>query len=169
MKILFLVPYVPSLIRVRPYNLIRSLANRGNRITLVTLWSNLDERETLTELEKYCEKIFAFPLSRWRSLYNCVLALPTSTPLQSVYCWQPELAKTVSQMVWETAPGEEFDVIHIEHLRGAKYGVELNLDGQKTLRPVNHQFRQSFGIASIILAIYFGKHRKQANPVLGVG
>ncbi|HBX69554.1 MAG TPA: glycosyl transferase family 1 [Chloroflexi bacterium] len=131
MKILFLVPYVPTLIRVRPYNLIRTLASRGHHITLLTLWTDEAERAAIRDLEPYCQKIYAYPLPNWRSLYNCGRALPTSTPLQAVYCWQPELAATLRDLILESAPDDRFDVIHIEHLRGAKFGVELLSEGQK--------------------------------------
>ena len=47
MRILFIVPYVPSLIRVRPYNFIKALAGRGHRITLATLWENEAEKNDL--------------------------------------------------------------------------------------------------------------------------
>ena len=36
MNILFIVPYAPTLIRVRPYNLIKSLVVSGHRLTLAT-------------------------------------------------------------------------------------------------------------------------------------
>ena len=37
MRILFVAPYVPSLIRVRPYQFLRALAGLGHTITLVAL------------------------------------------------------------------------------------------------------------------------------------
>jgi polysaccharide biosynthesis protein PslH len=61
----------------------------------------------------------AEPLSTWQSLRNSLLALPSATPLQAHYCWQPHLAQRIGQLVVQ----ERFDVIHIEHLRGAKYGI----------------------------------------------
>ena len=125
MNILYIVPYVPSLIRVRPFNLIRSLAARGHKITLLTLWSDEDERETLQELNPYCEEIYSYHLPVWQSLFNCILSLPTKTPLQAVYCWQPKLENLLFSFFSQTNSRRNFDIIHIEHLRGAKYGVEL--------------------------------------------
>jgi glycosyltransferase involved in cell wall biosynthesis len=40
-------------------------------------------------------------------------------PLQSAYCWQPQLAKAIDELV-QTVP---FDIVHVEHLRGARYGL----------------------------------------------
>jgi len=44
MNILYIVPNPPSLVRVRPYNLIRHLYARGHQITLATVWSSEEER-----------------------------------------------------------------------------------------------------------------------------
>ena len=122
MKILFVVPYVPNLIRVRPYNLIVYLASLGHEITLATLFSSDEEKEDLECLRKYCKAIYAYELTRADSLTNSLLAVPSSVPLQSVYCWQPELAKCILDLTKQ--PGS-FDVVHIEHLRGVKYGLAL--------------------------------------------
>ena len=50
MNVLNTVPYVPNLIRVRPYQLIRGLGRLGHRVTLATLWSSAEEREDLEGL-----------------------------------------------------------------------------------------------------------------------
>ena len=86
MNVLFAVPYVPTPIRVRPYNLLKSLAGRGHSVTLATLWTDAAERETLSEVAGWGVRVIAERLPRWRALFNCVCALPTSTPLQGVYC-----------------------------------------------------------------------------------
>ena len=136
MRILFIIPYVPNLIRVRPYNLLVHLAARGHEVTLVTLYSSEKELADLDCLRKVCSAVHAFPLSRWRSLYNRVAALPRSVPLQSVYCWQPQMAGFLRTLL----DGKDaFDVIHIEHLRGAKYGLELKnvrTNGARQLPPM---------------------------------
>jgi polysaccharide biosynthesis protein PslH len=122
-KVLFIVPYAPNLIRVRPYNLIRHLSGCGLQVTLLTLWSDERERDSIHLLEPYAQRIIAERLPRWRSLWNCLLALPSSKPLQSVYCWEPALARWIDEL---TRPGQDsapFDVIHVEHLRGAPYGL----------------------------------------------
>jgi sugar transferase (PEP-CTERM/EpsH1 system associated) len=125
MDILFVVPYVPNLIRVRPYNLIRYLSGRGHRITLFTLWSDEQEREALDDLKKYCTRVEAERLPRWRSLWNCLLALPTARPLQAVYCWQPNLAEKLHRLAAARGGKAPFDVMHVEHLRGAEYGLHM--------------------------------------------
>jgi glycosyltransferase involved in cell wall biosynthesis len=125
MRILYIVPYVPSLIRVRPYQLIRNLSLRGHQVTLATLWENAEERDTLRSLEGSVERIIAIPQPRWRSLLNCVLAIPTSTPLQATYCWNPRLQKELLHLTRDDQGIGGWDVIHIEHLRGARFGIAL--------------------------------------------
>jgi len=59
MHILFIVPYAPTLIRVRPYDLIKSLVARDHRLTLATLWTDGAERQALAV------RVAAKALSRW--------------------------------------------------------------------------------------------------------
>ena len=75
MNILFVVPYVPSLIRVRPYNLIRHLSARGHNVTVVTPWINGREQRELEELKQYCSEVRTVHLPTWRSFLNCFQAL----------------------------------------------------------------------------------------------
>ena len=121
MNVLYVVPYVPNLIRVRPYNLIRRLTDRGHRITVVTQYTGESEYADVLALRSHCERVVAFPLSRLRSLWNCIVAMPGDEPLQFSYCWQPALADELRTLRAQDA----FDVMHVEHLRGARYGLEL--------------------------------------------
>ncbi len=123
MKILFIVPYVPNLVRVRPYQLIRNLIAGGHQVILGTLWMDERELESLTEMTEICERVVASRLQKWRSLSNCGLALPTKKPLQYVYCWEPGLERGLEKIIAQYK--SEIDVIHIEHLRGAVYGTRL--------------------------------------------
>jgi len=119
MRILFLVPYVPNLVRVRPYNFIRYLGNRGHEVTVFTVWSDDRERQDLEKLKSECHAVRSVHLPKWRSVGNCLLALPGRTPLQAAYCWQPDL---IAESALEALRP---DVIHVEHLRGAWYGLRL--------------------------------------------
>jgi glycosyltransferase involved in cell wall biosynthesis len=119
MNILFIVPYTPNLIHVRPYQLIRSLVRRGHRLTLATLWISDEEQADLDRLAAEGVQVLACWLSIWRSTWNCLRALPSGVPLQAVYCWQPALARRVQFAIRHS----QFDIIHVEHLRGARYGL----------------------------------------------
>jgi polysaccharide biosynthesis protein PslH len=118
MNILFVVPYVPNLIRGRSFNFIRSLSERGHRITVLTLWSNKQEEVDLVALKEICAEVQAMPMPRTQSLWNCLQALPGKLPLQSVYSWQPALVKHLDIH----AP---YDVVHVEHLRGSRFGLHI--------------------------------------------
>jgi len=124
MKILFIVPYTPNLVRVRPYNLIRHLSKLGHQITVLTLTTGPKEILDVSAIEEICSQIIALPISRLRSIWNCISVLPTQQPLQSVYSWLPALSEEMQALVngQDGKPG--FDVIHVEHLRGARYGLE---------------------------------------------
>ena len=126
MRILFVVPYTPNLVRVRPFNLIRYLTENGHQVVVLTLISNPEEQVDAAALAEQSQQVISLPLSRWRSLWNCLIALPTNKPLQSVYCWQPELAGQLTRLAHGYDGQLPFDVIHVEHLRGARYGLHIN-------------------------------------------
>jgi sugar transferase (PEP-CTERM/EpsH1 system associated) len=127
MKILFICPYVPNLIRVRSYQLLRSLVQRGHNVTLATLWTSSEERADLQSLIDMGIAVIAQQLPRLRSLVNVIRTLPIGTPLQADFCWQPSLAQIVQQL----ALTGSYDVIHVEHLRAAKYGLHLRTIGRQ--------------------------------------
>jgi sugar transferase (PEP-CTERM/EpsH1 system associated) len=104
---------------VRPYQLVRALAGQGHEITLATLWTTDEERAELAQIAPYCVHVVAHHLSPWRALGNVVRAAWTSKPLQAAYCWQHELASTLATLLHT----QSFDVVHVEHLRGARYGL----------------------------------------------
>ncbi len=104
MRVLFIVPYVPNLIRVRPYNLIRHLAARGHEVTVLTLWSSEEERADGEALKQHCHSVVALPLPRWRSLWNCRPALRTHVGLRAIYCHAPELAALLGLFRPRTSP-----------------------------------------------------------------
>jgi sugar transferase (PEP-CTERM/EpsH1 system associated) len=115
MRILFVTPYIPSRIRVRPYNLLRVLAQRGHHITLLTLQPPGDEGEALPDLRRWCEQVQVVPHSLQRVLLNGLRALPRWVPLQAAYSVSPSFDQAVRELLAD----ERFDMAHVEHLRGA--------------------------------------------------
>lgn len=130
MNILYIVPYVPSLVRVRPYHLTRGLAALGHQVRVLTLWTNRAERAELEQLNSEVLAVNAEPLRAARAYWNSLRALPTSKPLQAAYCWQPALAKQIDRYA------SEADVVHVEHLRGARYGLALMNGGDSNRPPI---------------------------------
>jgi sugar transferase (PEP-CTERM/EpsH1 system associated) len=119
MKILFIVPYVPNLVRVRPFNLIRALTRQNHQVTVLTVWTDEQDLQDIEALKAQCEDVGAVHISRVRSLRNCVAVLPDGKrPLQSVYSWDEALVNHID----DSSP---YDVVHVEHLRGSQYGLYL--------------------------------------------
>lgn len=125
LDILVVVPYAPNEIRTRSYNIIRGLSHRGHNIHLVTLWENERDRISVEALRDHCVSVRTFRQSKIRSLLNCIGALPQSLPLQAVYSWSPETAQFFTRHFSSGASKPHYDIVHIEHLRGAKYGLFL--------------------------------------------
>ena len=130
MNILFVVPYVPSLVRARSFNLIRQLVKRGHCVDVMTLYSDDHEHAQAESLKGLAHAVHALPASRWQSLWNCALALPTGTPLQAVYSWHAGLANEIESAIASNTQAK-YDVIHIEHLRGVRYGLHIKSQNLK--------------------------------------
>ncbi|HDP69228.1 MAG TPA: glycosyltransferase [Actinobacteria bacterium] len=114
MKILYILPYVPSPIRVRPYNFIKSLSKR-NEVAVLSLVTGEEELKDAQNLRNLCSEIELIPQDRIRSYLNCIKALPTSTPLSVAYCHSPRLIMKSREMCKRLKP----DVIHVEFIRAA--------------------------------------------------
>ena len=110
-------------------------------MTVFTIWSNEQERAELSHLQEICDDVHAISMPVWHSLINSALALPSRKPLQSVYSWKPELVSHLNG-------NSPYDVVHVEHLRGSRYGLYLK---EHTHLPVvwdsvdciTHLFRQA--------------------------
>lgn len=124
MRILFVVPYLPSLIRVRPYNLIRALARRDHQITLLALKPFGDDTGGLANLRDCCQSVQTVELPRWRPVWNALCALPASIPFQASYSRSPHMAGLIRHNLSQA----HYDVIHLEHLRGAELVRGLKAD-----------------------------------------
>jgi sugar transferase (PEP-CTERM/EpsH1 system associated) len=121
MRIAYIVPYVPNQIRTRPYNLINHLAALGHQVSVFMLGSSQRDLLDAQLLRSRCHGAYYYAQPAWRSFLNCAAALPSHQPLQYVYSWQGGMAQQIVQRISE----EEFDVVHVEHLRGSRYGVFL--------------------------------------------
>lgn len=117
MKIAYVVPYVPNLIRTRPFNLIIQLAALGHEVEVFTLGSSRQDWDDAQTLRSSCSAVHCHVQPIWRSLINSLVAVPSQRPLQSVYSWQLGMAQELAECVSRG----EFDVVHVEHLRGSRY------------------------------------------------
>jgi len=113
LKILFVAPYIPSRIRVRPYNFITGLAQRGHSVTFVGLAGSYANQKTIRTLTQYCDVIEIFRKSKGHSYFDCLVSLFGKIPLQSAYSFSRKMKKRIKDILLE----ERFDIIHIEHIR----------------------------------------------------
>ena len=119
MKILFIVPYLPSILRVRPFQLIQYLSKK-HEITVVSLIQPAWTSKFLDDLKPFCKDIYAIDLKRSTCIVNSLQALPSRKPMSIAYFSSSEMESQVSQLMRES----KFDLIHTEHIRAAPYAVE---------------------------------------------
>lgn len=152
MHILYITPYTPNRIRVRSFEFLRALVARGHQVTLGALWATDEEKRDLDALRDLGIGVTARPLRRLQTLANSLAALAGPAPLQAHYAWHPGLAAALAEIV-HTQPLGALHVIHVEHLRGARYGLYLakRMAGQGQAIPIvwdsvdciSHLFRQA--------------------------
>src|SRR6266542_3648673 len=112
MRILFVVPNVPSSIRPRPLHFIRGLSQM-HQVAVVCLATNEADSHFVSELRQHCQSMEVIRLSRWRSLSNCLRSLFSTNSLRCAYFYYPDLRKRVKALF----EANEVDLIHAEHLK----------------------------------------------------
>jgi glycosyltransferase involved in cell wall biosynthesis len=114
MKILMLVPYLPTITmsggQTRWYNIIKYLAKKHD-ITLFSLIKDDSEKKFIPELNKYCKKVqvFSRPKRPW-SIRNIFLSVFGPYPLLVIRNQSLEEQRAVKKEL-ET---EKYDLIHAE-------------------------------------------------------
>ena len=114
MKILMLVPYLPTITmsggQTRWYNIIKYLAKKHD-ITLFSLIKDDSERKFIPELEKYCKKVRVFtrPKTPW-SIRNVFLSVFGPFPLLVIRNQSLEERKAIRLELEK----EKYDIIHAE-------------------------------------------------------
>ncbi len=120
MNILFVSPYIPSRIRVRPYNFVKALARRGHAVTLVCS-AGRGEDQALAEMQALCARVVTVRIGRAELAWNALRALPAAMPFQAALNFSPRLLDLVR---FEARSGRH-DVAHVEHLRASALGYGL--------------------------------------------
>ena len=119
LRILFITPYVPSRLRPRPFHIIKSLAERGHCITLLSAAAGRGDLDDLRAIEPHCEWVVGVRIPLARSLWSCARGLAGTAPLQAQYCVSPYLTAAIRDRLAADGP---YDLVHVEHLRAALYG-----------------------------------------------
>jgi sugar transferase (PEP-CTERM/EpsH1 system associated) len=113
-KILYALPYVPSRIRVRPYQFIRQLIRRHD-VHVLAVGSGADT-ESAAELLALGARVEIVRIRPLEALRSCTAAAVHGQPLQSAICHSAALSERLSSLVEADYP----DIVHIEHLRAAR-------------------------------------------------
>jgi len=114
MKILMLVPYLPTITmsggQTRWYNIIKYLAQK-HEITLFSLIKDDSERQFIPELKRYCKKVRVFtrPKKPW-TIRNIILSVFGPFPLLVIRNQSLEERKAIR----EELKAEKYDLIHAE-------------------------------------------------------
>jgi glycosyltransferase involved in cell wall biosynthesis len=114
MKILMLVPYLPTITmsggQTRWYNIIKYLA-KEHEITLFSLIKGDAEKKLIPELEKYCKKVRVFkrPKEPW-TIRNILLSELGPFPLLVIRNWSFDEWRAVRREL----NSEKYDLIHAE-------------------------------------------------------
>lgn len=117
MKVLFIAPYVPNRIRVRPFSIIRELGKR-HEVHVVALAEG--EGTGVCGIDEVTSATASFnvvPHSRLRGFAQSLVSLPTNYPMCTAFCWSGPMGRIVRDMLER----QEFDVVHVEHLRAAHF------------------------------------------------
>jgi glycosyltransferase involved in cell wall biosynthesis len=121
MDMLFVAPYVPSPIRVRPYNFVKGLAAKHN-VTLVALVQSDIDRSALPEMREVCARVKTVNTSVYESLLRAGKGLLTKMPMQAAYTNAPTLVHIVESELTSNS----YDVLHVEHVRAAHYAAHVD-------------------------------------------
>jgi len=114
MKVLYITPYVPSAIRVRPYELLRALTERGVYATVLCASTPGDEA-ALRELRSWGLDVHAIPVAKGHRLQALVGGWLAGLPLQAAFGAVAPLRRALRELLARSS----YDLVHIEHLRAA--------------------------------------------------
>ncbi|MCL5783783.1 MAG: glycosyltransferase family 4 protein [Patescibacteria group bacterium] len=144
MKILMLTPYLPyppsSGGQIRSYNLIKQLSKK-HQITLYSLIKDEKERQYVSELEKYCERVKIFKRAEkpW-TLKNILSTGFSLHPFLVVRNFSKEEKKDVA----ETLKKEKFDIIHAETFYVSPHIPETSIPIVLVDQTIEYQVYQHF-------------------------
>jgi glycosyltransferase involved in cell wall biosynthesis len=112
LNILYVVPNVPSAVRVRPFYFIQYLVARGHTVDCICL-SIGEEGEVSSNLSIVCRKVLFVKLRKWRAIGRCIKAVVHGGPLRAAYFSEGRLSMAVAKAVATSS----YDLVHFEHLK----------------------------------------------------
>jgi sugar transferase (PEP-CTERM/EpsH1 system associated) len=127
LKILFIAnrfPYPPFRgDKLKIYNLAKRIAQH-HELHLITFAENKDDLKYLPELQKIFTKTIIVDLPKWKSVLNVGIGMLGSKPLQVNYFKSGKFKRELSLLL----KNNEYDAIHVQHLRMAQYAMDLKSD-----------------------------------------
>jgi polysaccharide biosynthesis protein PslH len=113
MRILFVMPYPPSRIRVRAYGFLTHLQH-SHEVTIVTQCASKQELADVEALRLQGFEIVIIAEKKLVSAMRSGMALLSTYPIQAAYARSARF----TQAVHELCEQRTFDVVHVEHMRG---------------------------------------------------
>ncbi len=164
MRVLFVAPYVPSLIRVRPFHFIRALAEQGHQVTVVALGADGQASDAASRqaLLPFCSAVHVVPLSKREAALSCLRSLATPTPLWAAYC----ASRGMERALRDALSQEKFDVAHVEHLRAAHFAsvledyLPLVYDSVDCIAGLQEQLMRAPRRGALARAVSWAEHAK---------
>ena len=122
MRILQITPRVPFPLdeggKIGIYNITKFLSLRGHRITMITFDPSLGEDKDYPELTKYCELYLV-----QKNLNNNAFNIIGSLFSNESYNIRKYYSREMSEKVFSLLTTDKFDIVHIDGLHMARYGV----------------------------------------------
>lgn len=134
MYILYLVPHVPNPTKVRSHYQIRGLLEAGHHVTVATLERSAKDTEHIEKLRRAGCKVIAAPLPKTQIVLNSLSAIAHGLPLQAKFMASGPLMQSIQDHLRDNP----CDVIHVEHLRMAEYGLALKQSHPTVFDAVDH-------------------------------
>jgi polysaccharide biosynthesis protein PslH len=124
MKVLYLVPHVPNPTKIRAHFHVRGLREAGHEVTIATLERSADDARHIARLREQGIPVISAKLTKPQLALKAASTLLTVLPLQSKLLWSDSLMSAIHVHLKLDPP----DIIHVEHLRMAQYGLRLAPD-----------------------------------------
>jgi sugar transferase (PEP-CTERM/EpsH1 system associated) len=123
MRILFLTSRMPSPPvggdRFRVYHILRTAAEAGHRVDLVTFDEGRSEASALEPLRRFTSTMHVVPMPKARSWWMAARALPSRLPLQAAYYQSDEMSRRFASVLEATSP----DAVYTHLFRMAPYAL----------------------------------------------
>ncbi len=109
--------------KLRLYHQIKYLS-ANHEIILCALTQQDVSKDDLLELEKYCEKIYLFKLSWWRTIWRLARAFISNQAFSIGYFYSAAIERKISRVIREELP----DHIFCNLIRMSEYVKEVHID-----------------------------------------